>query len=78
MTGNSFDSRATLTAADTSYEIYRLDAVPGAERLPFSLKILLENLLRTEDGVNVTAGHVRALASSKLPSITAVSLSSIP
>src|ERR1700690_2321061 len=63
MTGNSFDSRATLSAADTSYEIYRLDAVPGAERLPFSLKILLENLLRTEDGVNVTAGHVRALAS---------------
>ena len=62
MTGNSFDSRATLTAAGTSYEIYRLDAVPGAERLPFSLKILLENLLRTEDGVNVTAGHVRALA----------------
>jgi aconitate hydratase len=62
MTGNSFDSRATLTAADTSYEIYRLDAVPGAERLPFSLKILLENLLRTEDGVNVTADHVRALA----------------
>jgi aconitate hydratase len=63
MTGNSFDSRATLTAAGTSYEIYRLDAVPGAERLPFSLKILLENLLRTEDGVNVTADHVRALAS---------------
>jgi aconitate hydratase len=63
MTGNSFDSRATLTAAGTSYEIYRLDAVPGAELLPFSLKILLENLLRTEDGVNVTADHVRALAS---------------
>ena len=62
MTGNSFDSRAALTAAGTSYEIYRLDAVPGAERLPFSLKILLENLLRTEDGVNVTADHVRALA----------------
>ena len=63
MTGNSFDSRATLTAAGTSYEIYRLDAVPGAELLPFSLKLLLENLLRTEDGVNVTADHVRALAS---------------
>ncbi len=62
MTGNSFDSRATLKAAGTSYEIYRLGAVPGAERLPFSLKILLENLLRTEDGVNVTADHVRALA----------------
>ncbi len=62
MTGNSFGSRTTLTAAGTSYEIYRLGAVPGAGRLPFSLKILLENLLRTEDGVNVTAGHVRALA----------------
>jgi aconitate hydratase A / 2-methylisocitrate dehydratase len=62
MTGNSFDSRAALTVGDTSYEIYRLDAVPGSERLPFSLKILLENLLRTEDGLNVTADHVRALA----------------
>jgi aconitate hydratase len=62
MTGNSFDSRATLTVAGTSYEICRLAAVPGAERLPFSLKILLENLLRTEDGLNVTADHVRALA----------------
>src|SRR5450755_1578100 len=63
MTGNSFGSRAPLDVAGTSYEIYRLDAVPGAELLPFSLKILLENLLRTEDGVNVTAGHVRALVS---------------
>jgi aconitate hydratase len=62
MTGNSFDSRATLTVGERSYEIYRLDAVPGSERLPFSLKILLENLLRTEDGLNVTADHVRALA----------------
>ena len=62
MTGNSFSSRGTLDVAGTSYEIYRLGAVPGAERLPFSLKILLENLLRTEDGVNVTADHVRALA----------------
>jgi aconitate hydratase len=62
MTGNSFDSRSTLQVAGTSYEIHRLDAVPGAERLPFSLKILLENLLRTEDGMNVTADHVRALA----------------
>ena len=62
MTGNSFDSRATLTVGDQQYEIYRLDAVQGAERLPFSLKILLENLLRTEDGSSVTADHVRALA----------------
>ncbi len=62
MTGNSFDSRTTLSVGSTSYEIYRLDAVPGSERLPFSLKILLENLLRSEDGVNVTADHIRALA----------------
>src|SRR5512135_2847713 len=62
MTGNSFDSRAALKAAGTSYEIYRLGAVEGAERLPFSLKVLLENLLRTEDGANVTADHIRALA----------------
>src|SRR5699024_3844071 len=46
----------------TDYEIYALDAVEGAENLPYSLKILLENLLRTEDGANITADHVRALA----------------
>jgi aconitate hydratase len=62
MTGNSFGSRATLTAGQSSYEIHRLDAVQGAADLPFSLKVLLENLLRTEDGVNVTADHVTALA----------------
>jgi aconitate hydratase len=61
MTANSFDARDALTTGDTSYQIYRLDAVPGSADLPFSLKILLENLLRTEDGVNVTADHVRAL-----------------
>ena len=58
MTANSFGARGTLTAGGTDYQIYRLDAVPGAADLPFSLKILLENLLRTEDGVNVTADHV--------------------
>jgi aconitate hydratase len=62
MTGNSFGSRATLKVGETSYEIHRLDAVGAAGDLPFSLKILLENLLRTEDGRNVTADHVRALA----------------
>jgi aconitate hydratase len=62
MTGNSFGSRATLDVAGTSYLIHRLDAVPGAADLPYSLKVLLENLLRTEDGVNVTAEHVTALA----------------
>ncbi len=62
MTANSFGSRATLKVADQQYEIYRLDAVDGSGSLPFSLKILLENLLRNEDGVNITADHVRALA----------------
>ncbi|GAB3884150.1 aconitate hydratase [Kibdelosporangium lantanae] len=59
---DSFGARGTLTVGDTSYEVFRLSAVEGAERLPYSLKILLENLLRTEDGANITADHVRALA----------------
>src|SRR5690242_13651246 len=59
---DSFGARGTLTVGDTSYEVFRLNAVDGAERLPYSLKILLENLLRTEDGANITAGHIRALA----------------
>jgi aconitate hydratase len=59
---DSFGSKGELRVGDTSYEVYRLAAVDGAERLPFSLKILLENLLRTEDGANITADHVRALA----------------
>ncbi len=62
MTANSFGARGTLAASGLRYQIHRLDAVPGSADLPFSLKILLENLLRTEDGVNVTADHVRALA----------------
>ncbi|HEY2127590.1 MAG TPA: aconitate hydratase AcnA [Streptosporangiaceae bacterium] len=62
MTANSFSSLATLRAGGTEYQIHRLDAVDGSASLPFSLKILLENLLRTEDGRNVTAGHVTALA----------------
>ncbi len=60
---NSFDARDTLEVAGTSYEIFRLDRVNGAARLPFSLKVLLENLLRTEDGANVTADQIRALGS---------------
>ncbi len=63
MTGNSFGSRGTLRVGDTSYEIHRLDAVDGSGDLPFSLKVLLENLLRTEDGLNVTPEQVTALAS---------------
>jgi aconitate hydratase len=59
---DSFGARHTLSVGDSSYEVFRLDAVTGSERLPYSLKILLENLLRTEDGANITAEHVRALA----------------
>ncbi|HEX3779082.1 MAG TPA: aconitate hydratase AcnA, partial [Pseudonocardiaceae bacterium] len=60
---DSFGARGTLNVGDASYEVFRLRAVDGAERLPYSLKILLENLLRTEDGLNITADHVRALGS---------------
>ena len=62
-TVDSFSAKGTLKVGEKDYEIYRLSAVEGAERLPYSLKVLAENLLRTEDGVNITADHVRALAS---------------
>ena len=61
-TVDSFAAKQKLEVGGTDYEIYALDAVEGAEKLPYSLKILLENLLRTEDGANITADHVRALA----------------
>ncbi|MFD7078633.1 aconitate hydratase AcnA [Streptomyces sp. NPDC002181] len=61
MSANSFDARSTLQVGDESYEIFRLDKVEGAARLPYSLKVLLENLLRTEDGANITADHIRSL-----------------
>ncbi|WP_247044866.1 aconitate hydratase AcnA [Arthrobacter rhizosphaerae] len=61
-TVDSFGSKGKLNVAGTEYEIFRLNSVEGAENLPFSLKVLLENLLRTEDGANITADHVRALA----------------
>ncbi|HKA69447.1 MAG TPA: aconitate hydratase, partial [Actinomycetes bacterium] len=62
MSANSFGARATLRAGDQDYGIFRLDAVAGASRLPFSLKVLLENLLRTEDGTNITEADIAALA----------------
>ncbi len=62
VSANSFGSLSKLQVGDKSYDIYRLDAVEGSARLPYSLKVLLENLLRTEDGANVTADHIRALA----------------
>ncbi len=59
---NTFDARATLTVGSASYDYFRLDRVQGSARLPFSLKVLLENLLRHEGGLHVTADDVRALA----------------
>lgn len=59
---NSFGARDTLEVGDNSYQIYRLDAVPGTEKLPYSLKVLAENLLRTEDGANITKDHIEAIA----------------
>ncbi|MGA0944758.1 MAG: aconitate hydratase AcnA [Candidatus Nanopelagicales bacterium] len=60
---NSLGARETLSVAGRDYEIYRIDAVPGADSLPFTHRILLENLLRTEDGANVTESQIRALGS---------------
>src|SRR5665811_1608523 len=59
---DTFGSKGILSVAGEAYEIHRLSAVPGLARLPHSLKVLAENLLRTEDGANITAHHVRALA----------------
>ncbi|MBC3989720.1 aconitate hydratase [Streptomyces sp. AC563] len=61
VSANSFDARSTLRVGDESYEIFKLDKVEGSARLPYSLKVLLENLLRTEDGANITADHIRAV-----------------
>ena len=58
---NSFGAQSTLDVAGKSYEIFRIDQVEGYDKLPFSLKVLLENLLRTEDGANVTAAQISAL-----------------
>jgi aconitate hydratase len=59
---NSFDARDTLPVGDNSYQIFRLGAVKGTEKLPYSLKVLAENLLRTEDGSNITRSHIEAIA----------------
>jgi len=58
---DSFGAKGTLKVGDTSYDVFRLSAVDGSQRLPYCLKILLENLLRNEDGANVTAEQIRAL-----------------
>ena len=61
MSGNSFGG-ADLDVGGSTYEVFRLDALPGAARLPYSLKILLENMLRHEDGVTVHPADIEALA----------------
>ena len=63
MSKNSFNAKKNLEVAGKSFEIFDISAIDGASNLPFSLKILLENLLRTEDGANITAAHIKALAS---------------
>ena len=60
---DSFKAKGTLEVEGQSYEIYRLAGIEGQETLPYSLKVLLENLLRTEDGANITADHIRAVGS---------------
>ncbi|MCJ8504796.1 aconitate hydratase [Kocuria flava] len=61
-TVDSFGAKGVLDVDGTEYEIFRLNALEGAAKLPYSLKVLLENLLRTEDGANITSEHIRALA----------------
>ncbi|MEU0552253.1 aconitate hydratase [Micromonospora sp. NPDC005979] len=58
---DTFGAKTQLRVGDASYEIFRIDKVDGHDRLPYSLKILLENLLRTEDGANITADHIEQL-----------------
>ena len=62
MSKNSFNAKKNLDVAGKSFEIFDISAIEGANDLPFSLKVLLENLLRTEDGANITAEHIKALA----------------
>ena len=62
MSKNSLGAKKNLNVAGKDFEIFDISEVEGARNLPFSLKVLLENLLRTEDGANITAEHIKALA----------------
>ena len=62
MSKNSFSAKKNLNVASQDFEIFDISNIAGAENLPFSLKVLLENLLRTEDGANITADHINSLA----------------
>ncbi len=59
---NSFNAKQTLQVGDKSYDYFALSTVPGMEKLPYSLKVLGENLLRNEDGKNITSDHIKAIA----------------
>ena len=62
MSKNSFNAKTNIEVAGKKYEIFDITGLPDAKNLPFSLKVLLENLLRTEDGANITAEQIKALA----------------
>ena len=62
MSKNSFNAKTSIEVAGKKYEIFDITGLPAAKNLPFSLKVLLENLLRTEDGANITAEQIKALA----------------
>ena len=62
MSKNSLGAKKNLKVGGKAFEIFDISEIPGAADLPFSLKVLLENLLRTEDGANITADHIKALA----------------
>ena len=62
MSKNSFNAKVEIEVAGSKYEIFDITKLPAADTLPFSLKVLLENLLRTEDGANITAAQIEALA----------------
>ena len=62
MSKNSLGTKRNLTVGGKDFEIFDISVVAGGENLPFSLKVLLENLLRTEDGANITVDHIKALA----------------
>jgi len=70
MSKNSFGAKSSLEVSGKSYEIFDITKLAQANSLPFSLKVLLENLLRTEDGANITAKQIEALASWNPESIT--------
>ena len=78
MSDNSFGARSTLTVGDESYVIYRLDALAGTARLPYSLKVLLENLLRHEDGHLVTTDQIEALAGWKPQEVSSTEVQFAP